>query len=189
MTIIISFKFLLVVLVIQGCLLFPFKEGLLCPDIHNLDRPLVFECNKMCKCWSYCRNRVVQKGMQYPLQLFKTIKKGKVSHSSSTMWSWRHHKPLEFVLKRCYAIIGWGVRALCAIPKGTFLCEYTGELISDAEADRRESDAYLFDLDCKVSSHVSNAMPYCQSAVLSKYRTQDGDLHKSNDPEISPCEI
>ncbi|XP_031553067.1 histone-lysine N-methyltransferase EHMT1-like isoform X2 [Actinia tenebrosa] len=99
------------------------KEGLLCPEIHKLDRPLVFECNKMCKCWSYCRNRVVQKGMQYPLQLFKTKKKG------------------------------WGVRALCAIPKGTFLCEYTGELISDAEADTRESDAYLFDLDCKESEH------------------------------------
>ena len=30
----------------------------------------------MCSCWSFCKNRVVQKGMQYPLQLFRTLKKG-----------------------------------------------------------------------------------------------------------------
>ena len=30
-------------------------------------------------------------------------------------------------------------------------CRYAGELISDAEADRREVDTYLFDLDNQVS--------------------------------------
>lgn len=35
------------------------------------------------------------------------------------------------------------------VPKGSFVCEYIGELISDSEADRREDDSYLFDLDNK----------------------------------------
>ena len=37
------------------------------------------------------------------------------------------------------------------IPKGSFVCEYVGELISDSEAETRE-DSYLFDLDNKVRS-------------------------------------
>jgi len=37
------------------------------------------------------------------------------------------------------------------IPVGTFVCEYIGEHISDAEADSREDDSYLFDLDNKDS--------------------------------------
>jgi euchromatic histone-lysine N-methyltransferase len=49
---------------------------------------------------------------------------------------------------------GWGVRALQDIQKGTFICEYIGELISDSEADRREDDSYLFDLDNKVNEIV-----------------------------------
>lgn len=47
-------------------------------------------------------------------------------------------------------IVGWGVRSLAEIPQGSFVCEYTGELISDTEADARDDDDYLFDLDCKV---------------------------------------
>lgn len=31
-----------------------------------------------------------------------------------------------------------------------FVCRYVGELISDSEADVREEDSYLFDLDNKV---------------------------------------
>ena len=31
-----------------------------------------------------------------------------------------------------------------------FLSRYAGELISDAEADKREDDSYLFDLDNEV---------------------------------------
>ena len=53
-----------------------FQNGLLKGDLQKCDRPLIFECNRMCSCWSFCKNRVVQKGMQYPLQLFRTLKKG-----------------------------------------------------------------------------------------------------------------
>lgn len=52
------------------------QEGLLKGDLQKYDRPLVFECNRMCNCWSYCKNRVVQQGMQYPLQLYRTYRKG-----------------------------------------------------------------------------------------------------------------
>lgn len=43
---------------------------------------------------------------------------------------------------------------ICKVRMETFLCcpcRYVGELISDAEADVREDDSYLFDLDNKVS--------------------------------------
>lgn len=43
---------------------------------------------------------------------------------------------------------GWGVRCRDPIPAGTFVCCYTGELITDAIADtRRCEDQYLFNLD------------------------------------------
>ena len=45
--------------------------------------------------------------------------------------------------------MGWGVRPLSDIPKGSFVCEYVGEIISDSEAETRE-DSYLFDLDNRV---------------------------------------
>lgn len=46
---------------------------------------------------------------------------------------------------------GWGVRSLRYISKGSYVCEYVGEIISDSEADHREDDSYLFDLDNRVS--------------------------------------
>lgn len=46
--------------------------------------------------------------------------------------------------------MGWGVRAAHEIPKGSFVCEYVGEIISDSEAETRE-DSYLFDLESRVS--------------------------------------
>ena len=42
------------------------------------------------------------------------------------------------------------MRSLADIPQGGFVCEYTGELISDTEAEARDDDSYLFDLDSKV---------------------------------------
>jgi len=52
---------------------------------------------------------------------------------------------------------GWGVKTLNAIPKGSYVCEYIGEILSDVEADHREDDSYLFDLDNRVYSlHIQN---------------------------------
>nr|XP_012616612.1 histone-lysine N-methyltransferase SETMAR [Microcebus murinus] len=67
----------------------------------------VFECNVLCQCGDHCRNRVVQRGLQFHLQVFKTDKKG------------------------------WGLRTLEFIPKGRFVCEYAGEVLGFSEAQRR----------------------------------------------------
>ncbi|XP_066569342.1 histone-lysine N-methyltransferase EHMT1 isoform X2 [Amia ocellicauda] len=96
------------------------REGRLLPEFCRDEPPLIFECNHACSCWRSCKNRVVQNGLRIRLQLFRTRK------------------------------MGWGVRTLQDIPQGTFVCEYVGEIISDTEADVREDDSYLFDLDNKV---------------------------------------
>ncbi|XP_019522678.1 PREDICTED: histone-lysine N-methyltransferase SETMAR-like isoform X2 [Hipposideros armiger] len=69
--------------------------------------PPVFECNALCRCGDLCGNRVVQRGLQLRLQVFRTEKKG------------------------------WGLRALERVPKGHFVCEYAGEVLGAAEARRR----------------------------------------------------
>ncbi|XP_070582296.1 uncharacterized protein [Ptychodera flava] len=93
------------------------KEGRLTDDFNTLEPPLLFECNRACKCWNTCHNRVIQDGGRCHLQLYRTER------------------------------MGWGVRTIKDIPQGTFVCEYVGEIISDEEADRRPDDSYLFDLE------------------------------------------
>ncbi|KAG7225444.1 hypothetical protein INR49_027438 [Caranx melampygus] len=95
------------------------KDQRLLQEFNKIEPPLIFECNMVCSCYRTCKNRVVQAGIKVRLQLYRTEK------------------------------MGWGVRALQDIPQGSFICEYVGELISDAEADVREDDSYLFDLDNK----------------------------------------
>uniref|UniRef100_A0A667X0X8 Euchromatic histone-lysine N-methyltransferase 2 n=1 Tax=Myripristis murdjan TaxID=586833 RepID=A0A667X0X8_9TELE len=95
------------------------KDQRLLQEFNKIEPPLIFECNLACACYRTCKNRVVQAGIKVRLQLYRTEK------------------------------MGWGVRALQDIPQGSFICEYVGELISDAEADVREDDSYLFDLDNK----------------------------------------
>ncbi|XP_061865398.1 histone-lysine N-methyltransferase EHMT1-like [Colius striatus] len=92
------------------------QDGRLLPGFNQRNPPCIIECNPMCSCWRTCRNRVVQNGPRVQLQLFRTRE------------------------------MGWGVRTMEDIPAGTFVCEYVGEVISDAEAELRE-DTYLFDLD------------------------------------------
>lgn len=80
----------------------------------------IYECNKTCKCQSSCLNRVVQQPMPHNLQLFKTEKKG------------------------------WGVRCLNDIPKGTFICCYIGNILTETNATeqgKKYGDEYLADLD------------------------------------------
>ncbi|XP_041835586.1 histone-lysine N-methyltransferase SETMAR [Melanotaenia boesemani] len=68
----------------------------------------VFECNALCTCSDACSNRVVQRGLQLRLEVFSTRDRG------------------------------WGARTLEKIPRGTFVCEYAGEVISFEEARRRQ---------------------------------------------------
>lgn len=67
----------------------------------------VFECHALCACADRCGNRVVQRGLQLRLQVFRTQRKG------------------------------WGLRALERVPRGRFVCEYAGEVLGAAEARRR----------------------------------------------------
>jgi euchromatic histone-lysine N-methyltransferase len=85
------------------------------------DPPMILECNRACSCWNNCSNRVVQRGITCRLQIFKTNGKG------------------------------WGLKTLKYIPKGTFVIEYVGEYITDSEANGRDDDSFLFDLDEKIS--------------------------------------
>ncbi|KAK2704670.1 histone-lysine N-methyltransferase EHMT2-like isoform X1 [Artemia franciscana] len=78
---------------------------------------MLFECNDKCNCrLRGCDNRLVQKGLQYPLAVFQTGKKG------------------------------WGLKTLRPIQAGTFVCEYLGEILLEDEADLRNDDSFMFSL-------------------------------------------
>lgn len=83
------------------------------------DPAMIFECNDVCGCNKLvCKNRVVQNGQKVALQVVE-----------------------------CKGAKGWGVTAVGNVVRGTFVAEYTGEILTDAEADRRVDNSYFFDLD------------------------------------------
>uniref|UniRef100_A0A4W5N1J2 Euchromatic histone-lysine N-methyltransferase 2 n=1 Tax=Hucho hucho TaxID=62062 RepID=A0A4W5N1J2_9TELE len=127
------------------------KDHRLLQEFNKIEPPLIFECNLACSCYRTCKNRVVQAGIKVRLQLYRTEK------------------------------MGWGVRALQDIPQGTFICEYVGELISDAEADVREDDSYLFDLDNK------DGEVYCIDARY--YGNISRFINHLCDPNIIPVRV
>lgn len=115
----------------------------------------IYECNKRCKCTQDCPNRVVQKGRKIDLSIFRT----------ST---------------GC----GWGVKTLQYIKKGSFICEYVGEVIETKEAESRgkvydaEGRTYLFDLDFNV-----DACPYTVDAAA--YGNVSHFINHSCDPNVA----
>uniref|UniRef100_A0A2K6EWL4 Histone-lysine N-methyltransferase SETMAR n=1 Tax=Propithecus coquereli TaxID=379532 RepID=A0A2K6EWL4_PROCO len=88
----------------------------------------VFECNVLCQCGDHCRNRVVQRGLQFHLQVFKTDKKG------------------------------WGLRTWEFIPKGRFVCEYAGEVLGFSEVQRRIHLQTIYDSNyiIAIREHIYN---------------------------------
>uniref|UniRef100_A0A8C9RS74 Euchromatic histone-lysine N-methyltransferase 1a n=1 Tax=Scleropages formosus TaxID=113540 RepID=A0A8C9RS74_SCLFO len=127
------------------------KEGCLLREFCREEPPLIFECNHACSCWRTCKNRVLQNGLRVRLQLFRTRK------------------------------MGWGVKALQDIPEGTFVCEYIGEIISDADADIREDDSYLFNLDNKVGD------VYCVDARF--YGNVSRFINHMCEPNLFPVRV
>lgn len=81
----------------------------------------IYECHAKCACHrEHCSNRLVQQGLFVQLQLFKDKSKG------------------------------WGLRTLHDLPRGTFICQYIGELLtSDQGHERAQSidDKYQTSLD------------------------------------------
>uniref|UniRef100_A0A5K3FE39 SET domain-containing protein n=2 Tax=Mesocestoides corti TaxID=53468 RepID=A0A5K3FE39_MESCO len=95
----------------------------------------IYECNSNCKCDRRCQNRVVQHGVWARVQVFKTNRKG------------------------------WGIRALNAIPKGSFICTYAGAIYDDSTAVNEGydfGDEYQAELDYieTVEKHKEGYEPY-----------------------------
>lgn len=85
----------------------------------------IYECNLNCNCGLVCKSRVVQKGRKVPLVIFKTPNNR-----------------------------GWGVKCDEDLVRGEFIDTYIGEVITNEEADDRETKAggkdkasYLYSLD------------------------------------------
>ncbi|MBA0554738.1 hypothetical protein Golob_013828, partial [Gossypium lobatum] len=74
------------------------------PCKGHLQRKVIKECWIKCGCNKQCGNRVVQRGVNYKLQVFLTPD-GK----------------------------GWGLRTLENLPKGAFVCEFVGEILTIPE--------------------------------------------------------
>lgn len=81
----------------------------------------VYECNSKCSCHrDHCSNRLIQQGLFVHLQLFKDPFKG------------------------------WGLRTLHDLPRGTFICQYIGELLTSDQGHERAQiidDKYQTSLD------------------------------------------
>lgn len=67
-------------------------------------KPVVFECGPFCHCPPQCRNRVSQHGLKSRLEVFRSRE------------------------------TGWGVRSLDLINAGSFICEYTGVVLTREQA-------------------------------------------------------
>ncbi|KAJ6651826.1 hypothetical protein lerEdw1_016443 [Lerista edwardsae] len=79
----------------------------------------IYECHVLCVCPRACPNRVVQRGLRTQLQLYRTPNKG------------------------------WGVRTMQDLLRGTFICQYFGELICSADSQEREDDTYYYSVEGK----------------------------------------
>ncbi|XP_014217049.1 histone-lysine N-methyltransferase SUV39H2 [Copidosoma floridanum] len=117
----------------------------------------IYECNKRCHCSDSCQNRVVQRGSDMKLCVFRTSN-GR----------------------------GWGVKTLRVIKKGSFVIQYVGEVITSEEAEKRgkEYDAagrtYLFDLDY---NETEGQCPFTVDAAV--YGNISHFINHSCDPNLA----
>ncbi|CAH1714232.1 unnamed protein product [Aphis gossypii] len=125
------------------------KNGRLNSDFDYFNPSVIlYECNWRCRCHKQrCGNRVIQKGIKIKLELYK-------------------HKDM-----------GWGVRTLQSIPKGTFVCEYVGEIITDQKANDLKEDSYLFNLENPGATEL-----YCIDAY--NYSNVSRFINHSCDPNL-----
>ncbi|XP_039027402.1 probable inactive histone-lysine N-methyltransferase SUVR1 isoform X2 [Hibiscus syriacus] len=83
------------------------------PCKGHLKRKVLKECWSKCGCNKQCGNRVVQRGVKCKLQVFLTPD-GR----------------------------GWGLRTLEKLPKGSFVCEFVGEILTISELYARNREKH-----------------------------------------------
>ncbi|XP_057472557.1 probable inactive histone-lysine N-methyltransferase SUVR2 isoform X2 [Actinidia eriantha] len=88
------------------------NDDIIEPCKGHIRRKFIKECWWKCGCSKQCGNRVVQRGLNCNLQVFMTPE-GK----------------------------GWGLRSLQDLPQGVFVCEYIGEILTNAELYERISQS------------------------------------------------
>lgn len=94
---------------------------------------LVYECNQMCKCNKTCPNRILQNGIRVKLEVYKTQKKVILFFLDKFQITFKACC-IDFLL---FHSQGWAVRAGEAILRGTFVCEYIGEVLDKEEEHNR----------------------------------------------------
>ncbi|KEH40792.1 putative histone-lysine N-methyltransferase chromatin remodeling SET family [Medicago truncatula] len=92
----------------EGCICF-MKNGNSFPYSQSgfllKGKPVIFECGPSCSCLPHCRNRVTQQGLNHRLEVFRSLE------------------------------TGWGVRSFDLIQAGTFICEYSGVVLTREQAE------------------------------------------------------
>ncbi|XP_010549653.1 PREDICTED: histone-lysine N-methyltransferase SUVR4 isoform X2 [Tarenaya hassleriana] len=111
----------------------------------HLIRKFIKECWRKCGCHMLCGNRVVQRGIRCRLQVFLT-QEGK----------------------------GWGLRTLQDMPKGSFVCEYVGEILTNTElyernissSSERHTYPVTLDADWGSEKELKDEEALCLDATL-----------------------
>jgi hypothetical protein len=109
---------------------------------------VLHECTPHCACGPKCLNRQLQNGIRFRLQVFRTSSAEALTAGSTAGLAAadggrergdspppESQPPPE---EEAQGSRGWGLRALERIVRGAFVCEYAGELITEAEAVRRQ---------------------------------------------------
>ncbi|KAK4974846.1 hypothetical protein LTR28_009691 [Elasticomyces elasticus] len=112
----------------------------------------IYECNDLCRCGPRCKNRVVQKGRRVGLEIFKTKNRG------------------------------WGLRCVEPLKEGQFIDTYRGEIITCAEADRREEAN-------RPEEAISNISKASYMFALDKHVGVDGQPDPDTGLSISDCYV
>ncbi|XP_023737917.1 histone-lysine N-methyltransferase family member SUVH9 [Lactuca sativa] len=90
-----------------GCVCAKKNGGEFAYDLNGIllrGKPIIFECGPFCSCPPTCWNRVTQKGVKNRFEVFRSME------------------------------TGWGVRSLDLIQAGSFICEYTGVVLTREQA-------------------------------------------------------
>ncbi|XP_061993038.1 uncharacterized protein LOC133710914 [Rosa rugosa] len=115
------------------------------PCKGHLLQKFVKECWSKCGCNKNCGNRIIQQGISFKLQVFLTPE-GK----------------------------GWGLRTLEDLPRGAFVCEYVGEIVTITElyernmqsAGRRHTYTVLLDANWHSKGVLKDEEALCLDATV-----------------------